>query len=92
MKPLTKDEREAAMTYSDRTDADWVPESIIKDLLSAEAFWREAVKNCDSHRPGTSESDNKFGDGTCVFCDGQYSIELKSSDHKPGCPWLLAQE
>ncbi len=75
-KPLMKDEREAAMTYSDRTDADWVPESIIKDLLSAEAFWREAVKNAYEH--GSS--------AMCVFCDHD------CRRHAPHCPWLLAQE
>lgn len=63
-------------------------------LLSAEAFWREAVKNCNA------EADDGPSSGmclTCVFCD-QNDTPTSSVPgdgkvvHLADCPYLLAQE
>ena len=49
-------------------------------LLAAEQFWREAVKNA---RDMCYE---------CNFCRMDGSFFDGMPDHKPDCPWLLAQD
>lgn len=53
--------------------------ALIAGLLSAEAYWREAVKN----HPGAVGDEN-----VCDFCD----VSLDTRNHKPECAWLIAQE
>jgi hypothetical protein len=52
---------------------------MIRDLVAAEAYWRELIKN---HAPGCGD------DNVCDFCD----VSLDTRNHKPDCSWLLAQE
>ena len=57
----------------------------VEDMLAAEQFWRESVKNStpDPWLTPTRTTGEKF----CFWC-----IAYKSEGHKPDCPWLLAQE
>ena len=56
---------------------------IVSDLLAAEQFWREAVKNADVC--------DIIGD-LCPWC-GSVSWDCNvEAVHKPDCPWVLAQE
>lgn len=48
---------------------------LLERVLSAEAYWREALKNAVF-----------VIEDYCPFC------ETESMNHKPDCPWLLAQE
>lgn len=77
-KPLSKEKRE----YLWRSlDGPQQPAMTITlgEILAAEQFWREAVKNADIH--------------DCCFCgaDGVY-LKARAEAHKPDCPWLLARE
>ncbi len=54
---------------------------MIGELLSAEQYWRERVRNC---LPGYSR------DGSimyCAFCDAAGDLK-----HEPDCPWLIANQ
>ncbi len=67
-KPLTKEERESIYEYDDP----------VEKALSAEAYWREAVKNA------------RFViEDYCSFCDIGIA---HTGEHATDCPWLLAQE
>ncbi len=83
-KPLTKLEREEIVARIARGEynsheASHHAEADILLLISAEAFWREIVKN----RPRDIEFDGRSGG--CYFdCGGP--------PHAADCPWLLSQE
>jgi hypothetical protein len=59
----------------------------IQDLIAAEQFWREAVKEhcCVDIYENETE---------CLWCHASAVIEKSQPviEHKPDCPWLLAQE
>jgi hypothetical protein len=79
-KPLSKERLEHVRNIR-RLSSDWLSidwESIAEELLAAEQFWREAVKNF----PNGSAADTEQ---RCQFC-------YLSNEHTPDCPWLLAQE
>ena len=91
-KPLTKEEREVAgvAIY-------WgIPEqvrSVISSLISAEAYWREAVKNQEPWVGCEQDHDDKFTYWMCQFCQSETDKpQTEERIHKPSCPWLLAQE
>lgn len=67
-KPLTK-ERRAEIEFGAYCA------NAIPDLLEAEAYWREAVKNSE-----------EWPSDRCAFCT------RAGTEHKPDCPWLLAQD
>ncbi len=82
MKPLSKERLE----YYNSRDARESDE--IEELLAAEAFWREAVKNA----PETEGHDEAgVSTPTCIFCGGEQQGEMKV-DHKDYCLWVLAQD
>jgi hypothetical protein len=86
LKPLTK-ERLTTITElvisSDFPHQDGT-QDLIEELLEAEQFWREAVKNADMAFvwPNTS------GEMACPFCKAL----IQEESHQPDCPWLKAQE
>lgn len=90
-KPLSSDERERIESFLSHTpNIDTLRPfcDIISRLLSAEAFWREAVKNQDALE--LFDSRTTPPEYRCAFCE-----EVGTQDtpfHKPDCPWLLAQE
>ena len=65
----------------ERELAEWKSDApkVIEDLLAAETYWREVVKN--------AELDS---DGRCHFC--RIEQPRIAPGHKPDCVWLLAQE
>ncbi len=95
-KPLTKEESEEIdrLRVTMRGEGGMIGrmQQALEQACESEAFWREAVKNAKCERIGESESDQFYGDGHCIFCNAKYSIEMKPSDHKPDCAWLLAQD
>jgi hypothetical protein len=68
-------------------------DEIINQLLAAEQYWREAVKNADESSDSGPSSGMCY---TCNFCNADSRSVNGGSDHtidhKPECPWLLAQE
>lgn len=61
-------------------------ERLLRVALSAESYWREAVKNL----PETDGDDNDgMGLPSCLFCSASGWENLK---HEADCPWLLAQD
>lgn len=77
-RPLSKEDRGHAENIKNHA-----PNGVlIERLLAAEQFWREAVKN--------AESINYGGHGDyCWFCHAPRIEE--HLEHKPDCPWNLAQ-
>lgn len=61
---------------------------VIDELLAAEAYWREAVKNCDLR----ATKDRDYSTMECPWCDVHEENEGEGLAHKPDCPYLLAQE
>ncbi len=83
-KPLTKEERWKLDRWL-RGMAEISPTAdLLRHMVTAEAFWREAVKNADWWRE-TQDSDL-----VCGFCECKFVGSR--SKHKPDCPWLLAQD
>jgi hypothetical protein len=88
-KPLTKEQRETLdllMPVIVRMDS--IPfniQTLIIDVVSAEQFWREAVKNIPIV---------KIGDNwTCPVCQAVLAVNHSTvADHTPDCAWKLAQE
>lgn len=76
-KPLTKDQRESAEYLVDESRS--LHSEQIRTLLAAEAYWREAVKNC---------SEEHGDERRCAFC----FVPIDMSAHKPDCAWVLAQD
>ncbi len=89
MKPISKERR---AEIQERLDMAY--DSLVADLLDAEAYWREAVKKADE------SSDAGPSSGMCYRCNfcNEYDAPISSVSgdgiivHKPDCPWLLAQE
>ena len=88
-KPLTKELREElnallAGALADGESVVWT--DALRDLIAAEAFWRETVKNAthsvDHEYPGNPSQ--------CMFC--QAIGHNEDIGHDADCPWLLAQE
>ena len=71
-KPLTKEAREAYGSV------------VRKELLSAEAFWREAVK-------GALMGTIYDGHMICNWCSAQ-APQYEEVNHEDDCEWKLAQE
>lgn len=91
MKPLSKEERELARKMFSPGQYATGEVGIIARILESEQYWCEAVKNADM---GEVEID--YGGDTvsvCPFCDGEgghvFNYQVQ---HKPDCPWLLANE
>ena len=87
MKPMTKERREeieSTVFIDVFTERKIHPLALqfIRDLLDAEAFWREAVR---THQ----EWDTEYL--MCDFCDA-CTYWRPEEKHKPDCPWLLAQD
>lgn len=84
-KPLTKERREEICAFI-QPCASHYENKIFLDLLAAEAYWREVVKNATPNpwvRPTNRELPT---DAFCFWCCG-FSL----NGHKPGCPWVKAQ-
>jgi len=86
-KPMSKERR---MEIADKYNQAWIPHGMthttdmgaaIQELLADAAFWRDAVKSCDE---SYNLSGVYPGIESCVFCH-------ESENHKPDCPWVLAQ-
>ena len=84
-KPLTDAERRQIQSYLQPAGAVAVGSAVdlLYKLLAAEQYWREAVKNA---KPYESHHDQGGDWKSCIFCDGGWGPQ-----HKPNCPWLLAQ-
>lgn len=85
-KPLTKDEREGIAIICREASEAWTVAAIEK-ALSAEAFWREAVKSAIP-----MEFEGVLG---CQFCAHGTVYSVKEEfpiQHSLYCPWKLAQE
>lgn len=80
MKPMTKERREEIERWMEKLGgmprSEW--NAAIRELLDAEAYWRNAVKNADVFRGGEP----------CVFCD---RVQGDEPEHEPDCPWVRAQ-
>lgn len=72
-RPLSKERRAEIERHFEGCDRRYL---VIDELLAAEEYWREAVKNAQE-----CPSD------ACAFC----SEYMAQSGHRPGCPWLLAR-
>lgn len=84
MKPLSRERLEEIVSHSKCLYGKPLADVMIRDLLAAEAYWREAVK-----KAAISEHDGECFDGACPFCRvNRYGGEA----HKPDCSWLLAQD
>ena len=99
-KPLTKDEREILRKACDannvaETETNRLIANALRRILESEQFWREAVKNA---REASDIGPSAGMAIECNFCYGQDTTAPSgvSGDgvivHKPGCPYLLAQE
>lgn len=91
-KPLTKERRAeilADLCAFRADDPDYIDKAI-DELLAAEAYWREAVKNA---RP-KADLDYEIPFSHCPFCKcADFDIRgIYGNLHKPDCPWLLSQE
>jgi hypothetical protein len=92
-KPLSAKRRDWMMEFH-RANSRYGPmRAMIDDLLAAERYWREAVRDCSPLEfYGASDSMR------CYFCQSEYSecfseAELRDPDkHTGDCQWLLAQE
>ncbi len=90
-KPLSKERREEIERDNNdlhmRLD-DFAIEAI-DDLIAAEAFWREAVKNGPAM---------KAYEDCCAYCHAPFKwspdedLPIPTTGHQPGCPYDLAQE
>ena len=64
--------------------ADWGDlYDFVHDLLSAERYWREAVRDASGF------VDTIGGSPICAFCEAE---EFDAKGHASTCPWLNAQE
>ncbi len=85
-KPLTKEELEGIkwiLEYRGAPVTANAYKEVAVALSSAEAYWREAVKNASGSEP------NVFGRGmNCPFCREN---GFGSPYHRKDCPWLIAQ-
>lgn len=81
-KPLSKETREEIEQRGHEYDPHPPFWNFIQELLAAERYWREAVKNADHNNE------------RCAFCVGFFygNVARRTLQHKPDCPWLLAQE
>jgi len=84
-KPLTKERRADILDRVSRADGQ-ARRAIYRDLLAAEAYWREAVKNVHESFFTVLDSPEEF----CVFCGGE--LASQQVHHKPDCAWVLANE
>lgn len=82
-KPLSKEDR----IFFESPYVEIIYRKHIDVLLSAEAYWREAVKTLKPREWGCD------GGELCHFC-GSLDIggPLQPSQHKPDCAWVKAQE
>lgn len=76
-KPLSQETRAEIVQHGHEYDPHPPFWSFIQELLAAEQYWREAVKNTNNAHWETNQ---------CPFCDQD------DLPHKPDCPWRLAQE
>jgi hypothetical protein len=63
----------------------------LEDLLQDAMYWREAVKNASEWNDAGASAGTAF---ECGFCKQYHESEeaaFVKHDHKPDCPWLLAQ-
>lgn len=92
-KPLSKKDlaliREGCTTETRLTDT----EGLLDKLIAAEAYWREVVKETRPRQCSVYTPDGIHENILCLLCGAGASDEPGSKiDHKPDCPWLLAQE
>lgn len=78
-KPLTKEEREECRIARQN-------DSLLDRALKAEAYWREALKNCNP--VVVLVEANVY---ICRACNGRVSSSEFGKLHKPDCSWDLAQ-
>ncbi len=61
----------------------------INELLAAEAYWREAVKNAEPAHIW----DNEGGRTECLFCRiDLFTVRDEPFPHKEDCAWRLANQ
>ena len=97
MKPLSKERlNKIAGAFSGRPDSEdprlnYAVETIT-ELIASEQFWRDAVKNCPMLNTALGQVEDSLAE--CPFCDAgeDYTTRMNVIDHKPDCPWLLAQD
>jgi len=90
-KPLTKERRADILDRVSRADGQ-ARRAIYRDLLAAEAYWREAVKNANAGYPIVFNSERNDSEA-CAFCEASANITKgEQLEHKPDCAWVLANE
>lgn len=90
-KPLTKEERESICSMMTLVGENGAGPAMllvgaIKESMSAESHWREAVKRIAICYNG----DRDYWE--CHACEAYGKNGRDKLPHKPDCPWLLAQE
>lgn len=82
-KPLSKERRAEIEAMFGQPPTAWPVHAYVSafvDLVAAERYWREKVRDLDIH------------DGCLCGADGVYLRARGPSEHKPDCSWLKAQE
>lgn len=96
-KPLSKERRKAIdkilgfwdCACTDDKNASPCLRCQFQEVADAELFWREAVKNATSRSYVEYDCDYS----ACPFCEEKAFCNTDSiAEHKPDCPWVLAQK
>ncbi len=84
-KPLSKDRREQNEHWASFDGVlDYEDEIWVRELLAAERFWREAVKNV---YPFVDHREHGGSWKECIFCHAGWGPRA----HERSCLWELAQ-
>ncbi len=85
-KPLTKERRIEIVALLHKPTAESAEDAwAIGELLEAEAYWRETARDTEPFQMTHQEL------YICQFCR-KTGMDVTKFEHKPDCPWLLAQE